>query len=163
MQPPRAVTGLGCLVALCSVVSASPTPVPNVPHQVAESQPMVTPFRVQYVPTRTLQARGNILSQIEGGVNSVLSKLGSAIPSYVASGASDAQCLVWSIAKNQRHSQFLPRFPNGRQCPVLPGHQQRSACRVAHQCFKPPSLWQLDKPGMECQVPWECMYKVARG
>lgn len=80
MLSSRAVAGL---VAICGVVSASPAAIPN---PVAVAHPEVTPFRVQYEPTKTLVVRGNLLSKIEGGVTSVLSALGSDIPAYVASG-----------------------------------------------------------------------------
>src|ERR1700712_5519232 len=109
MLPPRAATGLSCIVALLGLASSSPAPRPN---PVAESHPEITPFQVQYVPTKTLHARADILSKLEGGVNSVLSKVGSAVPSYVASGLSAHQCLIWASSNTLRHSQLLPRLPN---------------------------------------------------
>ena len=59
---------------------AAPAPVADpVPH------PMITPAPTLDEPTRTLKER-DFLDSIAGGVSSVLSSLGSAIPSYVASG-----------------------------------------------------------------------------
>jgi len=71
------------LGTLSGIAIASPAPVPQL---IANSDAAITPFRVVNVPTKTLEARADILSKITGEVNSVLSVLGSAIPSYVASG-----------------------------------------------------------------------------
>jgi hypothetical protein len=70
------------LTALNGVAIASPAPIPD---PVAVAEPEITPFRVLQAPTRTHERR-DILSKLEGGVTSVLSALGSGIPSYVASG-----------------------------------------------------------------------------
>jgi hypothetical protein len=63
-------------------VLTSPT---STPHAVAPQDPMVTPHRVIYEPTKTALRR-DILSSLASDVTSVLSALGSDIPSYVASG-----------------------------------------------------------------------------
>ncbi|KAF2402433.1 hypothetical protein EJ06DRAFT_574290 [Trichodelitschia bisporula] len=68
---------LGLLGALHGV-AASPAPLP---HPVAAPQPQITPFRVQYEPTKTLERR-DIFSKLESKVGSVL----GSFPSYVASG-----------------------------------------------------------------------------
>ena len=47
---------------------------------------MITPSVVQYHPTRTYRYRRNIFDNFASDINSVLSELGSDIPSYVASG-----------------------------------------------------------------------------
>lgn len=47
---------------------------------------MITASPSDWTPTRTLKSRRGIASDLEGDVNSVLSALGSDIPSYVASG-----------------------------------------------------------------------------
>jgi hypothetical protein len=69
---------------------ASPTPTDHArPDAIVAAPPAnVTPFKVQvqYEPTKTLHARADILSKIESGVGSVLSQIGSAVPSYVAQG-----------------------------------------------------------------------------
>lgn len=62
--------------------SAAPKPVAAA---LAEP-PLITPSPSQWDPTRTLKSRRGVISDIEGDVNSVLSGLGSDIPSYVASG-----------------------------------------------------------------------------
>ncbi|KAK3060240.1 hypothetical protein LTS18_008997, partial [Coniosporium uncinatum] len=79
---------LGLLVAAAStLVAASPAAVPApAPAPVAEAEPIITPSLVQYDPTQTYKDRRDILSDLAGDVNSVLSVLGSDVPSYVASG-----------------------------------------------------------------------------
>lgn len=78
--------------ALLSVLTAaSPAPTPlaspeSKPNAIAPRDPQITPSVVQYHPTRTNKYRRNIISDLESGVNSILSELGSDIPSYVASG-----------------------------------------------------------------------------
>jgi hypothetical protein len=76
----RVPRSLVLIVGLTAITCALPTPEP-----VTAAHPEITPFRVPQIPTRTVNRR-NILSDIEDGVNSVLSGLGSDIPSYVASG-----------------------------------------------------------------------------
>ncbi|KAF2426209.1 hypothetical protein EJ08DRAFT_638229 [Tothia fuscella] len=79
------LTSILILGALSSLAFASPAPVQELPvEEILDAN--VTPFRVVNVPTKTLLARADVLSKITGGVNSVLNELGSAIPSYVASG-----------------------------------------------------------------------------
>jgi hypothetical protein len=68
------------LATFNGVANAIPNPV------AAAAPPQPTNFQVEMVPTKTLKARGDILSKLEGGVTSVLSALGSGIPGYVASG-----------------------------------------------------------------------------
>jgi hypothetical protein len=69
--------------AFNGIVFASPAPLRDF---VVEADAMITPFKVINVPTKTLAARANILSEITGKVNSVISALGSDIPAYVQSG-----------------------------------------------------------------------------
>ncbi|KAK5169063.1 uncharacterized protein LTR77_006372 [Saxophila tyrrhenica] len=78
--------------ALLSVLAAatpapSPYPDPN-PDPISPRHPEITPSAVEYHPTRTYRHRrdlGDVFSDVESGVNSVLSDLGN-LPSYVASG-----------------------------------------------------------------------------
>jgi hypothetical protein len=73
--------------ALSLLVVASPAPSPRPqPNAVAPREPVITPSQVEYHPSRTWKSRRDILSDIDGDINSVLSGLGSGIPSYVASG-----------------------------------------------------------------------------
>ncbi|KIW03064.1 uncharacterized protein PV09_05713 [Verruconis gallopava] len=83
MAPSRLSLSLAAVLAgLTPFADALPAPDP-----VAEAHPEITPFRVPQLPTRTYAYdRRNILSDLEGDVKSVLSVLGSDIPSYVASG-----------------------------------------------------------------------------
>jgi hypothetical protein len=71
------------LTAVNGIVRASPAPLRDF---VVEADAMITPFKVINVPTKTLEVRANILSEITGKVNSVISALGSDIPAYVQSG-----------------------------------------------------------------------------
>ena len=75
------------LAILATLAASSPAPAP-----VAEAvpQPGITPppSLVKRDPTRTYKNRRDIISDLEGDVNSVLSVLGSDVPSYVASGKS---------------------------------------------------------------------------
>ena len=73
--------------SIWTLIAASPTPSP-IPHAnaVAPRNPVVTPSPVEYYPTRTYHQKRNIFSEIESGIGSILSELGSDIPSFVASG-----------------------------------------------------------------------------
>jgi hypothetical protein len=77
---PSHLTTLSALLATFNGIASA------IPNPVAAAAPQVTPFQVGMVPTKTLKARANILSKLEGDVTSVLSALGSGIPAYVASG-----------------------------------------------------------------------------
>ncbi|EJT73206.1 hypothetical protein GGTG_10055 [Gaeumannomyces tritici R3-111a-1] len=73
---------LTILAALASLAAASPAPLPR-----AEAAPLVTPApTLEGQPTRTLERRVDVWGAFASGVNSVMSGLGSSIPSYVASG-----------------------------------------------------------------------------
>lgn len=70
------------LLAFNGLVQASPAATAAA---VAPQNPMVTPFRVPIEPTKSLERR-DILSSLANDVTSVLSALGTDLPSYVASG-----------------------------------------------------------------------------
>lgn len=70
---------------LLGLVFASPTPRPDA--ILNAEHPMITP---PPDPTKSSLHRRNILSDLDSDVDSVLSGLGSDIPSYVASGVSRA-------------------------------------------------------------------------
>ncbi|KAJ7180607.1 hypothetical protein C8R46DRAFT_1210941 [Mycena filopes] len=73
------------LVAVLSGVAASPTPIPGA----TPTSPMPThaPSRpTAFSSTPRAIARRNFLTDLDGDIDSILSGLGSAIPSYVASG-----------------------------------------------------------------------------
>lgn len=55
------------------------------PGQVAQERPLITPSPASWDATKTYKKRG-VISDLAGDVNSILSGLGSDIPSYVASG-----------------------------------------------------------------------------
>lgn len=56
------------------------------PNPVAPRDPLITPSLVEYNPSRTINFPRNIISDAKGHFDSVLSSLGSDVPSYVASG-----------------------------------------------------------------------------
>jgi len=62
----------------------SPAPIPAA--AAAAKHPMITPSPSEWSPTKTSKSRRGVVSDLEGDINSVLSALGSNIPSYVASG-----------------------------------------------------------------------------
>ncbi len=64
------------------LIRASPA---STTQAIAPQNPMITPYRVIYEPTKTVRRR-DILSSLANDVTSVLSALGSDVPSYVASG-----------------------------------------------------------------------------
>ena len=71
-------------ISIHCFTTASPT-VPQ-PAAAAPEHPLITPSPASWDPTRTYKSRRDIISDLEGDVNSILSGLGSDIPSYVASG-----------------------------------------------------------------------------
>ncbi|MCJ1310866.1 hypothetical protein MMC25_004534 [Agyrium rufum] len=84
------------LAAVIVPVFASPALIVSAPHYAVE-HPMITPAPNAYDPTRTYQYRRDVVSDVTSAigaaasdvgadVDSILSELGSAIPSYVASG-----------------------------------------------------------------------------
>ena len=84
---PPALEMLLLFAAVWTLVAGSPTPSPFVAPNAAELQdPIITPSPS---PTRTYHRKRNILSSVEGGINSILSQLGSDIPAFVASGVAD--------------------------------------------------------------------------
>lgn len=76
---------LGALLAILGFALASPAPA-RVADLVAAPDPLITPSPVEYSVTRTFQHKRDIVSRLESGVGSILSALGSDIPSWVASG-----------------------------------------------------------------------------
>lgn len=74
---------------LCLLAAASPAPVVQQVEAAilkAARDPAVTPSPVVYDVTRTVNRPRNIISDLASDVGSVLSALGSDVPSYVASG-----------------------------------------------------------------------------
>ena len=73
--------------ALCVLVSATPAPSPNPePNVIAPRDPLITPSPALSHPTRTYNQKRDIFDDLQSGVDSILSGLGTAIPSFVASG-----------------------------------------------------------------------------
>ena len=83
------------LLAACSGIAAAVAiPAPTVlPMHVVAPAPVITPAAIQFDSTRSYQRR-NILSDIESDLGSVLTALGSDIPSYVISGLSFARVKI---------------------------------------------------------------------
>ncbi|KAJ7504449.1 hypothetical protein B0H11DRAFT_2154582 [Mycena galericulata] len=75
-----------CIFALLSYASASPTPIPGpTPTSPRAHVPPPPPQPTVFTSNPRLTRR-NVLTDLDGDINSILSGLGSAIPSYVASG-----------------------------------------------------------------------------
>ncbi|KAM0717790.1 hypothetical protein Q7P37_006122 [Cladosporium fusiforme] len=77
-------------VSLAALAAAAPAPiyVPE-PDAAAPHDPLITPSLVEYNPSRTVHVPRNLIDDVEGRFDSVLSNLGSDVPSYVASGVPD--------------------------------------------------------------------------
>lgn len=78
----------GLLAVQASLIfstAASPAPTPLV-NEVAPRDAQITASPVKRDPTETYKRRRDIISDLDGDIDSVLSGLGSDIPSYVASG-----------------------------------------------------------------------------
>jgi hypothetical protein len=73
------------LLSVLTAASPAPTPISN-PNAIVPRDAQITPSVVQYHPTRTLRYRRDIISDLESGIGSILSELGTDIPSFVASG-----------------------------------------------------------------------------
>ena len=70
------------LFAILPLVSATAVrrSIPK-PGQVGQERPLITPSPASWDPTKTYKKRG-VISDLAGDVNSILSGLGSDIPSY---------------------------------------------------------------------------------
>jgi hypothetical protein len=95
----RRFTAICCIAALATapqLASSSPAPLPApLPAPTAAvaelpgpepRAPLITPSPVADEPTRTVGVRRDLLSDIGNGINTVLSELGSDLPSWFASG-----------------------------------------------------------------------------
>ncbi|OJI87716.1 hypothetical protein ABZX51_009509 [Aspergillus tubingensis] len=98
--------------ALLSVVSAIPAPTAFV-HNVVPPEPVITPSPVQHRASRV--AGRNILSDVDSDINSILSGLGSDLPSWVASGVPNyfqgfptGDAVVSSLGLNSAELAALP-------------------------------------------------------
>ncbi|EMC95717.1 hypothetical protein BAUCODRAFT_109246 [Baudoinia panamericana UAMH 10762] len=81
------VSSLLLPAALLTLVAATSTPNLRVAIDVTGPEhPLITPSPVELSPSRTRKHRRDLLSSVEGDIGSVLSGLGSSIPSFVASG-----------------------------------------------------------------------------
>ncbi|KAI5239141.1 hypothetical protein E4T43_06939 [Aureobasidium subglaciale] len=72
--------------SLSTVVSASPAPTPRRVFHLVSQAPQVTASPVELSPSRTDRLRRGIIDDLKSDVGSVLSGLGSDLPSWVASG-----------------------------------------------------------------------------
>lgn len=73
------------LLILCFTSRVVSHPTPDDAAKTKPQDPLITASPVDYSPTRTYQRR-DLFSDIGTGINSILSDIGSGIPSYVASG-----------------------------------------------------------------------------
>ena len=143
---------------LCALASSSPTPLPK-PNVVEEPAPDITPFRVSYEPTKTrLQPRANIISDIEQGLTSVLSKLGSDIPSYVASGRFSTSSSRFRAHPNfSRCSPILPGFSYWVSYPVFLRYWFNPIGCATYASIESSTLCKLDQSRLECSVSRKCL------
>ncbi|KAL9109055.1 MAG: hypothetical protein Q9227_006295 [Pyrenula ochraceoflavens] len=74
------------VLILLKATFASPTPAPQADLTFDAESPLITPPPGQPQPTRTYRYRRDIFDDVKSDVGDVLSKLGSDIPSFVASG-----------------------------------------------------------------------------
>ncbi|KAF2213765.1 hypothetical protein CERZMDRAFT_67194 [Cercospora zeae-maydis SCOH1-5] len=72
------------LAALPALITASPAPSPR--NNVEARAPVPTRSPVRWDPTKTYKDRRDIIHDIQSDVGGILSRLGSDVPSYVASG-----------------------------------------------------------------------------
>lgn len=78
---------LPVLLSILPLISASPRAAPAASVNIPDvEKPLVTPSPVSGDATKTVKIRRGVVSDLAGDVNSILSDLGSAVPSYVASG-----------------------------------------------------------------------------
>ncbi|KAG9539977.1 hypothetical protein KCV01_g26118, partial [Aureobasidium melanogenum] len=102
--------------SLYSLASASPAPTPRRVYQAEALAAQVTGSPVDLSPSRTDERiRRNILSDIQSDVGSVLSGLGSDLPSWVASGVPNffqgfptGDAVVSSLGLNDSQVSALP-------------------------------------------------------
>lgn len=153
-------------VALVPLVSASPAPVQPGAAVVVPEQALITPSpAVESSPTKTWKQRRDILSDLEGDVNSVLSALGSNIPSYVASGVPN----------------FFQDFPGGADVKKSLGLDDSAVAALPTQVLNIPYvqrlrwLWSIDtddtttgrmvttptKDGRSVSVPMYIKYPIS--
>ncbi|TPX11533.1 uncharacterized protein E0L32_007744 [Thyridium curvatum] len=91
-----ALTVLAGMVVVAHLTQASPMPV-------EQRHPMITPAPTLDLPTRTLIEQRGVLDDLKSDVDSVFSKLGSAVPSYVAS--------VQQLTNGKGVPNFFQDFP----------------------------------------------------
>ena len=78
---------LPLLFSLLPLTAASPKPAAVASDNVQlVERPLITPSPASWDATKTYKYRRGVLSDVTGAIDSVLSDLGSGIPSYVASG-----------------------------------------------------------------------------
>lgn len=78
---------LSLLVSLLPLTSASPAAVPAASNNILPVEnPPITPSPSTSDATKTYKSRRGVISDVTGDIGSILSDLGSAVPSYVASG-----------------------------------------------------------------------------
>ena len=114
------------LLALLPLITASPAPTEPIP--ALQEKPLITPSPAVWDPTKTYKSRRDILSDVKGDVNSILSGLGSDIPSYVASGIPD----------------FFQDFPTGDKVKSSLGLDDSQVAALPTQVLNIPLVYQQD-------------------
>ncbi|OCK83739.1 hypothetical protein K432DRAFT_440587 [Lepidopterella palustris CBS 459.81] len=132
------------LAAWSGIASAVAIPSPTVlPGQVVVPAPIITPAAIQFDATRSYQRR-NLISKIESDVGSVLTALGSDIPSYVISGVPN----------------YFQNFPTGSQVQSSLGLSDSDLAAIPTQVLNIPPYgnwtdqgWQIRFHGNVYKMP----------
>jgi phosphatidate phosphatase APP1 len=120
-----------------ALVGASPAPIAR-PAAVVVEQPLITPAPTKWDPTQTYKERRDVISDIKslaslvgGDIGSILTELGSAIPSEVASGVPN----------------FFEGFPTGGAVQSSLGLQDSDVAALPTQVLNVPSYANWTKDG----------------
>ena len=113
------------LLILLPLISASSAPSEVIP--APKEKPLITPSPAAWDPTKTYKTRRDILSDVKGDVNSILSGLGSDIPSYVASGVAN----------------FFQDFPTGDRVKTSLGLDDNQIAALPTQVLNVPSVYSM--------------------
>lgn len=110
-------------------------------------------------PTKTYKYRRDILSSLAGDTNSILSELGSAIPSYVASGVPNffqdfptGTAVQSSLSLESSAIAALPTQVLNIPCVTPSVPEYRLTLTLSLQ-----RVWKLDEQYVVFTIPWQCI------
>lgn len=145
-----------------AVAIPEPTPVPA---QVEVGAPIVTPAAIRFDSRHSYLHKKDIINDIKSGVNGVAksweSVIGSALPSFFTEGTFFYQggpvvpgkACADSVTRRPR---LVRRPAHWHRSTLEAWHQRRFGCD-AHSSPQPSALRKLDRQGMECQIPRQCL------